>query len=308
MVFGSAARCRARVDAAHEFVTANFKIEVIFLKKGASVIRAHAVRASVHELTAAVTFLTNMSPLMNGATVGIFPGSESPVNAVSINVGYPQTRKSTMTKATKDFGEELDAQVRQVVNDILVSNDATAEAGRIKVTTSVLSSFTPAVLFERCSGDYAQVQDAASIQCDGLAAGLHMGRLANIDEVYACFQEFGLVHDEGKGRKGGGGGNVVNQHVGTFNRFLQFGECARATKTAGSYGEGAVAPTTLGLVGNMHPDMAIAMDRGDIGNHTGALKERFIIFTAPRVQPHEELPEALRVLQKQKRTTLRRET
>eukprot|EP00973_Karenia_brevis_P035045 4833074-Karenia_brevis.AAC.1 len=73
--------------------------------------------------------------------------------------------------------------------------------------------------------------------------------------------------------------------------MLQFGECARATRTAGSYGGGIIPATSACMLGNLHPEAAIPMDRGLVGNHTGATKERAFIWTAPRVQPHEAIPE-----------------
>ena len=74
--------------------------ERILGKKGLQFVQSHAIRASVHEYTTAMTFLHNMPPLMNGATIGIFPGVKSPVNAAGVLVGRPQIRKSQMTKLT----------------------------------------------------------------------------------------------------------------------------------------------------------------------------------------------------------------
>ena len=42
---------------------------------------------------------------------------------------------------------------------------------------------------------------------------------------------------------------------------------------------------------NMHPEIAIPTERGLIGSHTGATKQRDFLFTAKRVQPHSALPE-----------------
>ena len=147
------------------------------------------------------------------------------------------------------------------------------------------------MLFERCSGDYRQVQNAKDFDGADLDRSLHFGRLANVDEVYAFFQDFGLVQEDGKRRGSSNAQCAVNPHAGTLNRFLQFGECSRTTKTAGTYGEGVVPPVSFALGGNMHPDVAIPMERGEVGNHTGALKERILFFTAPRVQPHEGIPD-----------------
>lgn len=46
-------------------------------------------------------------------------------------------------------------------------------------------------------------------------------------------------------------------------------------------------------LGNMRPEVAVPMKRAEVGNHVGATKERILFYTAPRVQPHEQLPEGL---------------
>ena len=109
-----------------------------------------------------------------------------------------------------------------------------------------------------------------------------------IDEAYQFAQEFGLTQEEA--RRKGGQSTAVNPYAGLLNRFLQFGESARATRTAGTDGEGNVPPVSSIVSGNMHPEVAVPMDRGEIGNHTGQLKERIFLHTGPRVQPHEDIP------------------
>ena len=45
------------------------------------------------------------------------------------------------------------------------------------------------------------------------------------------------------------------------------------------------------MLGNMHPENAKPVERGLIGSHTEATKERVFLFIAKRVQPHSALPE-----------------
>ena len=106
-----------------------------------------------------------------------------------------------------------------------------------------------------------------------------------MDEVYATFADFGLLQEDAGKKKQTGSASAVNQHAGTLNRFIQFGEVSRATRTAGNYGEGAVPAVSFALLANMHPEIAVPMERGEIGSHNGATKERILIYTAPRVQP-----------------------
>ncbi len=54
-----------------------------------------------------------------------------------------------------------------------------------------------------------------------------MGRLANVDEVYAVFQDLGLVQEEAR-RRSSQTPSAVNPHAGALNRLLQFGDSAVA--------------------------------------------------------------------------------
>ena len=117
----------------------------------------------------------------------------------------------------------------------------------------------------------------------------------NADEGYSFFSDFGLVHDDSRKRSQVGAQAAANAHAGALNRYLQFGESARATQTSGCYGGASTPMTSMGFNANMHPEVAIPLDRGLIGNHVGATKERILFYCAPRVQPHECLPERFQV-------------
>ena len=82
----------------------------------------------------------------------------------------------------------------------------------------------------------------------------------------------------------------VNPHQSGLNKLLQFGTSARATKTAGSYGD-CGATISLGVTSNVHPSLYIPLERGETGCHHSATKERFLIATGRPIQPHAELPE-----------------
>ena len=89
------------------------------------------------------------------------------------------------------------------------------------------------------------------------------GSLVNLDEVYDFFSQLGLC-----GPAEGGGGKSknasgINPHQSTMNRLMQYGQASRATKTGGSYGEGAVGcSVSVGCTGNIHPSVYIPMERG----------------------------------------------
>ena len=112
--------------------------------------------------------------------------------------------------------------------------------------------------------------------------------MANVDEVYATFASFGLIADDS--RKTAATALAVNQHAGALNRLLQFGESSKTTKTRGSFGEGSTPQVSSAILSNMHPEIALPMERAEIGNHVGCTKERILFYTAEPVPPHSPLP------------------
>ena len=298
MAAASGCKYTDEMEAAFTKVDELFDPEYVLGKLGAQFVYSHAIRSSNHAFNVAVTILAGLAPLTNGASVHIFPGHASPLNIVAVLVGYPQTRKSQMTKLLKTMGEALDEHILGVARSLCEQSQEEGEGNgmqddpnKLVMTTAVLQSFTPEVLFERCSGDFVHVSNSDDFSNRALQEPLQLGRMANIDEAYAVFNEFGLLQDD-KGRRSTSQASAVNIHAGTLNRFLQFGECARATRTAGNYGGGAVPATSFALGADMHPEAAIPMERCEIGNHTGRTKERFVFYAARRVQPHEAIPTA----------------
>ena len=262
---------RAEERKAHEHVRTRWEADAEFIlgKKGAQFVKTHAIRTSNHEFTVFMTLLTDMGALTNGGTMGIFPGNWSPLNQVGVLVGRSQTRKSQMTGLTREIATTVDAYVRELAESRLdAEENAERQKKKLKMTSVSLSSFTPAAFFERCSGDFAPVQNPEDFkESTGLNNPLFQGRVANIDEVYQFFADLGLVSADTTKKKGTpGASSAVNEHAGVFNRYIQFGDCARATKTAGNHGDGGnVSVTTLSAIGNMHTTMAIPMDRGETG-------------------------------------------
>eukprot|EP00969_Alexandrium_andersonii_P023770 1037773-Alexandrium_andersonii.AAC.1 len=94
---------KTEMGKAWDAVAAAWQPEAILGPVGSQFVRAHAARTSNHELHVAMACLAALAPLTNGAGVSIFPGATSPLNAMMILVGYPQTRKSQMTKLAKDI-------------------------------------------------------------------------------------------------------------------------------------------------------------------------------------------------------------
>ena len=284
---GGMAAFRAEMQESYVAVDA-WGAEAILLPTGSQFVKSHAVSTSTHEFTVATTLLANMAPLSNGAVINLFADNDTPLSVMAIYVGYPQERKSQHTKLTKVIGDVVDDHIRSIAETLVISGGE--DPSKLQMASSTLTSFTPAVLFERCSGDYLHVRNSEDFKTRGVGEPLFFGRLANVDEVYAALNDLGLTSGDAKKKGQTCAPSQINEHAGHFNRYLQFGECSRVTKTIGSYGEGFVRSTSFALIGNMHPTIAVPMEREEIGNHTGATKERALFHTAPRVQPHDELP------------------
>lgn len=260
--------------------------DIILGEAGAQFVRSHAIATSSHEFVVATTMLACMSPLSNGATVNLFADTWTPLNCAAVLVGYAQTRKSQMTKLCQDILVELDNHIREMAETKVAADE---DRTTLQMHSVLLSSFTPAALFERLSGGFKLVDNPRDFKAPGLNGVLHLGRMLNVDEVYSHFADLGLTPESRK-KSGAPAASPVNEFAGSFNRAFQFGESSHVTKTAGAYGRASDAPTTWSLLGNMHPQMGVLMERGEIGNHTGCLKERLWLYGSRRVQPHADIP------------------
>ena len=138
------------------------------------------------------------------------------------------------------------------------------------------------------SGDWDQVRNADKLPGD-FSGRCWYGLLGNFDEAYDFLLSLGLLSDPSTSSKDKAK-SKVNPYQSAFNKLLQFGSSARATKTAGSYGERPDRTISMGITCNMHPAQYIPMERGEIGSHAASTKERFLVATGRPVQPHEELP------------------
>ena len=205
-----------------------------------------------------------------------------------------------MTKIRKDICDCLDAHIldllKKKTEETLESQNRPVQEPDVparprvppRVASAVLASFTQAKVFEKCSGGALQLDNADDIGFPSVRGSVHLGRLANTGEVYAPFSAFGLLRDDN--HRPSAATLVVNEHAGALNRLLQWGECPRATKSSGSYGGGLTPPTSSAWLGNMHPEIAVPMDLGALGSHTGATKERILFYTGRPVPPHSAIP------------------
>ncbi|CAK0801158.1 unnamed protein product [Prorocentrum cordatum] len=293
---------KEEMESAWAYIDENFDPELLFGKVGYQFVLSHAIRSSTHPLVTGVTLIAAMAPLTNGANIKTFPGSPTQLNVVAVLTNFPQTRKSQMTKLAKEIGDCLDAKIlakleAKVAEELEARNRPVDIGGPgappkapPRVASAVLASFTPAKFFEKMSGDAQQLDNAEDVGLPSLLGSVHLGRLANADEVYAPFAAFGLIRDDS--HRSSTNAQTVNEHAGTLNRLLQWGECPRATKSSGSYGGGLTPAVSLAWLGNIHPEIAVPMDRGALGSHAGATKERMFFYTGRPEPPHSALPDA----------------
>ncbi|CAK0904467.1 unnamed protein product [Prorocentrum cordatum] len=229
-----------------------------------------------------------MAPLTNGANVKTFPGSPTQLDVVAVLTNFPETRKSQMTKLAKEIGDCLGAKILAKL-EANVAEELGARNRPVDVA-QCLASLTPAKFFEKMSGDAQQLDNAEDVGLPSLRGGVHLGRLANADEVYAPFAAFGLIRDDS--HRSSANAQAVNEHAGTLNRLLQWVECPRATKSSGSHGGGLTPAVSLAWLGNIHLEIAAPMDRGALGSRAGATKERVFLYTGRPEPPRSALPDA----------------
>ncbi|OLQ15341.1 hypothetical protein AK812_SmicGene385 [Symbiodinium microadriaticum] len=280
-------------------------------RTGHHLAQTYCTRAAHAEFPYTMHLLSMMCPLSNGARVAVFPTSPSPLVAFCVNVNYAQTRKSSMTAHADGITRELDLAIQQQVTErVSQEPDESHESleehpdgipharaprppPHPRLRSVTISRATPEEWFNRCAGDYQQILNAAKLPGGiGKWGGRQwFGVLGNLDEAYDFLTSFGLASEDGK--QDAKKHSKLNPHQSALNKLLQFGTAARATKTAGSYGEGASQTRTisLGVTCNMHPTQYIPMERCELGSHQVAAKERFLISSGRPVQPHQDLPD-----------------
>ena len=102
---------KAMWDTVDKFFDSKF----VLTEAGHNLIQTYSIKAAHHELPYVMHFLAMMCSLVNGAKTPWFPSNASPMFLFVLNVNYTQTRKSSLTGNGDEFGDRLDAVVRDVV-------------------------------------------------------------------------------------------------------------------------------------------------------------------------------------------------
>ena len=157
-----------------------------------------------------------------------------------------------------------------------------------------LESFTFPEFFYRCSTSFPQVEfeggDEKSLGELASRNRLWFGNACNLDEAYEFLDGLGLLAASKPDKENGPG-----LHASRLNAFIQAGKTRRATRTSTNFGESRAQTVSASILGNGHPTKFIPIDRGMVGNHIAATKERFLVCLDVAVPRHAALPDDLQL-------------
>lgn len=223
-------------------------------------IEALSAKVCAHAWSYGMALQTALLGCVNGAKILAWDKA-SPLSQVAIVVNPPQTRKSGITSVIADIGRQLDRQTRKPRD-----GDNLPKAP----PSCLLTKFTEAALFERCSAKAAAERG-------------NFCTLLSVDESYRFLRYLGLSEQTTSG---------PTDSASDFNRLLQTGEIESATKTCGSYEAGGKSCNIVGL-GNLHVNRFVQLVLGKTGFHDLASMERLIFLMARPISSHSALPQSL---------------
>ena len=273
----------------------------------------------------AMMLIGAMPAITNGAAVPLWNEKGTPLSAVVIQIGKPQDGKSRLTPIIEEVFDTCDdcveallaekvreyqalhqtdsqraASERAAPRPQAVSHESPADerAGGLgapdeyaetpiplSLTSISLQSFTFPELFFRCSESFPQVKiDGKGTLPKAIPQRLWYGVGVNLDEAYEFLDNLGLLCQRSDK------GSSPTVHASTLNLLLQAGKTRRATRTSASFGQSRGKHVSLSIVGNAHPTKMIPLERGLIGNHTAATKERFLFCLDTAAPRYADLP------------------
>ena len=278
----------SEMEAAWDYVDAHYHTEEIFGDDGSQIILRLATRASHPELPYALSILAGLVGCANGARISVFPCDDlAPISMVFLNINYPQTRKSQIASAIAKIGTAADKKAQK-----RAQTAAAADAPQVTLWSTTLSSFTEPAFFQRCAGDWCQNTDENAPEA--VSGRFHFSTLLNLDEAYKFLKMLGLVSQASSGDKKVDAAAVPDA-ASEFNKLMQVGRSALATKTAGSFGGDDTPPVNVAGVGNLHPSVWIPVERCEAGKNHAASKERLLVATGRPIEPHHGVPQRLQL-------------
>ena len=244
----------------------------------------------------ALMMLGGMPALMNGATVQIWSQKPTPLVAAVFQIANPQAGKSRLFSILEEIFDTCDDVVAEHVGKLLLQarpsgmpgNGGSAQSEpQVTVKSINLQSFTMPEFFARCSAAFPQVvfDENDSRAALGIDLSPWKGRAFNLDEAYELWGHLDLTA-KSRGEKDG----APSVHASTLNTLISSGKTRRATRSSTNFGESRGTPVSISIVGNGHPTKFIPLDRGMVGCHTAATKERFLIAVDHASARHADLP------------------
>ena len=233
---------------------------------------------------------------MNGAAVQIWSQKPTPLVGVVFHIGDPQAGKSRLFSVLEEWFDSVDDVIAEHVQELLVaarpSHASGGDAGDeieapAHVKSITLQSFTMPEFFARCSSKYPLVTfaDGDPRAKLGIDTSPYKGRAFNLDEAYEFWGHLDLT-GKPRGEKDG----APSVSASTVNTLISSGKTRRATRTSTNFGESRGWSVSISILGNGHPEKFIPMDRGSLGSHTAATKERFLICLDHSTARHAALP------------------
>ena len=278
-------------DRCLEIVASNFAAAEHLPQELQSLLQPIEVATCQGAFPVLVMTVGSFAGLTNGAQVQMWSAAPTPISVGALYVGDAQqgkSRLSTLASGTITAADEIVASLAQSLLDNADAPDGDRKPSRVTVRFIGMMDFTPLELFVRCSGDWPQVKEAPDLDLPGLENRLWYSMLVNLDESYSFLQSMGMISSDTSKARGKDSNPSV--HASTLNTLIGTGKTQRDTRTSGSYGGSKALPLNVAILGNLHWRMLIAMERGAIGNHVAATKERFLVCAGQACRRHSDLP------------------
>lgn len=291
---------RAMAAAAHDYVEGNFSASEHLSDKLQALLRPLEVTTCQGAYPVLTVLMATMSGLSNGASIQLWNAGPTPISAMVLYAGDAQQGKSRLTAAVSSMIAAADEEIAAIVQQRLESLPPPegvepaewegAKPKKLTVRTIGMQDFTPTELFARCSGEWAQIKEAPDLMdsVPGLKPRAWFSTLVNLDEAYSFLGKIGLTTGDVRG--GASRETAPSEHASTLNALLGTGKLQRDTRTSGCYGGVGTPAVNLAIVGNWHWKMLLAVERGLVGNHVAATKERSLYCAGASAKRHEDLP------------------
>ena len=291
---------RAIAAVVNEHVDKHFSASEHLSEKLQDLLRPLEVTTCQGPFPVLTVMLATMSGLSNGANIQLWNAGPTPISAMALYAGDAQQGKSRLSAAVSAMIAAADDEIAAVVQQrleamappggVIVPGWEAQRPKKLTVRTIGMQDFTPTELFARCSGEWAQIKEAPDLieGVPSLKPRAWHSTLDNLDEAYSFLGKLGLIGSDA--RSGASRDTGPSEHASTLNALMGTGKLQRDTRTSGSYGGAGSPAVNVAIVGNWHWKMLLAVERGLVGNHVAATKERSLYCAGAAAKRREDLP------------------